>query len=118
MSCSSRAVAVSASSPAEARPKTSITSVSPIGRPASPTAPQKEMIWSKMDCPSRMPPSAARAIATSAPSSMAILSAAAISRSRPAISFTDRRLRSKRWQRETMVGSTLCGSVVANRNLM
>ena len=74
------------------------------------------MSWSRADWASRMPPSAPRATAMSAPSSASIFSASQMARRRWVISRVGMRLRSKRWQRDRMVAGTLFDSVVANMN--
>ena len=55
---------------------------------------------------------AERAIAATAPSSISIDSASATRRTTSAICSSEGRWKSKRWQRSTIVGITLCGSVV------
>ena len=60
-----------------------------------------------------MPPSAPRAIASSASSSIVMFSAVQMWRKRSTIKGVWMRRRSKRWQREMMVGRILSPSVVA-----
>jgi len=57
-----------------------------------------------------------RAMHASAAASTWIFSAAAIRCRQPTMSSTGIGLRSKRWQREMIVGSTFCTSVVAKTN--
>ena len=79
--------------------------------------PVKAMIWSSADSASRMPPSAPRAMASIASSSIETPSASQILRSWPQMSVCEILRRSKRWQRERIVPRTLSGSVVAKMNL-
>ena len=67
-----------------------------------------------MPSASRKLPLAARAIAPTAPSSTTNPSASEARRSTIAISSGEGRLKSKRWQRSTIVGITLWASVVAS----
>ncbi len=66
-----------------------------------------------MPSASRKLPEAERAIAPTAPSSISICSAAETRRTTSASWSSAGRWKSKRWQRSTIVGMTLCGSVVA-----
>ncbi len=66
-----------------------------------------------MPSASRKLPAAAREIAAIAPSSISIPSAAETRRSTSAICSSEGRWKSNRWQRSTIVGITLWGSVVA-----
>ena len=77
------------------------------------TVPLKEMSWSREESASRMPPSAPRAMAKSAFSSASMPSLAQTALSRATMSLVWMRRKSNRWQRDTMVGSTLSPSVVA-----
>ena len=72
-------------------------------------SPQKLMSWSSADSASRMQPSAPRAMANSAPSSIVTFSSPQIYLRCPAMRFTGMRRRSKRWQRDMIVGSTFSG---------
>ena len=107
--------AIALSSRPPASPKMSMTSCSWMVS-ASEVPPQNAMTVSMIDCASRIPPSAALAMHASAPSSMKIPSLSAMVLSRPMISGTGILRRSKRWHLEMMVGSSLCGSVVAKMN--
>ena len=59
---------------------------------------------------------AARASMPTAGSGISICSSSATRRSTLAICSSDGRWKSKRWQRSTIVGGTLCASVVASTN--
>ena len=76
--------------------------------------PENETSWSSEESASRIPPSAPRAIARSASSVAEMPSFPQMYFRREKMSFVWMRRRSKRWQRETMVASTLSPSVVAN----
>ncbi len=67
-----------------------------------------------MPSASRKLPLAAREIAATAPGSSVSSSASATRRITSAICSAAGRWKSKRWQRSTIVGITLCGSVVAS----
>ena len=67
-----------------------------------------------MPSASRKLPFADRAIAEVAPCSTSIPSLPATRSSTSAICAADGRWKSKRWQRSTIVGITLCASVVAS----
>ena len=67
---------------------------------------KKAIIWSSSDWASRIPPSAARAMALIAPSLIPTFSVSQMSFSRSAISRVGIGSRSNRWQREMIVGST------------
>ena len=119
---SSIALRIAATSPFSTAPA-SDSSSERLTRPKTPSAsassifePLKEMSWSRDESASRMPPSAPRAIARSASSVASTFSFAQTSFSRATMSWVWMRLRSKRWQREMMVASTLSPSVVAKMN--
>ena len=78
--------------------------------------PQNEITWSRMDCESRIPPLARRAMAMSAGRSAFTPSAFTMVVSRSAICTSGIGWNSKRWQREVMVAITLSDSVVAKMN--
>ena len=111
MSPASTASARSSTIARETSPKTPRTSSSEIFFPV------KAMIWSSADSASRMPPSAPRAIASSASGAASTPSALQIFPSCPTRSAWEILRRSKRWQRDWIVPMTLSGSVVAKMNL-
>ena len=96
--------------PREASPNMERTSASTI------RVPQKLINWSSVDCASRIPPSAPRAMACRAASSSSTCSWRAILPRCSTISGVGIRRRSNRWQRLRMVGRTFSGSVVAKMN--
>ena len=115
-----RIAAVSPLSIAHAR----FSSADRLTRPKTPSAASSvtlpslnETSWSREESASRMPPSAPRAIARSASSSASMPSFSQTCLSLDTMSFVCMRLKSKRWQREMIVGRTLSPSVVANTNL-
>ena len=69
------------------------------------------MLWASL-----IPPIAIRAIASRASPSTSMDSALQISSSFPMIKGTGMERNSKRWHLETIVGNTLCDSVVAKTN--
>ena len=79
--------------------------------------PVKLTTWSKMDSASRIPPSALRAITFNASGSAVMPSLEATYARCATVSSTPIRLKSYIWQRERMVGSILCFSVVARMNM-
>ena len=89
----------------------SITSLYVISSPA------KLAIWSKVDKASRIPPSDFTAITFNASASAFIPSLAAMPCKCATMSSTPMRLKSKTWQREMMVGSIFCFSVVAKMKM-
>jgi hypothetical protein len=78
--------------------------------------PENEMTWSRIDCESRIPPLARRAMAVSACSSAFTPSALTMRASWAAMTSSAIGWNSRRWQREVMVGRTLSDSVVARMN--
>ena len=109
------APATSRSSTSSAAWKSSSASTSP-SRPSTSSSvmapPPKEASCSRVVIASRIPPSAWRPMSVSAPSATFTPSASAIVRRRLTMSSTERRWKSKRWQREWIVSGTLCGCVV------
>ena len=97
---------------ASAAPSTASTS------PSSIEAPEYASSCSRVPSASRNEPVAERAISAHASSGIAIDSASAVRRRTFVIWATVGRLKSKRWQRSTTVGSTLLASVVASTKIV
>ena len=93
-----------------ATPSTARTSSVSTGLPPYATS------WSSVPRASRKLPPAAREIAPTAPSSISIPSATDTRSRTSAIWRAAGRWKSNRWQRSTIVGITLCASVVASTN--
>ena len=81
------------------------------------SVPQKATVWSKMVRASRIDPSALRAITCRDSSSMPTPSLSAITLRLRTMSIMLIRLKSYIWQRDRMVGITLCFSVVARMKI-
>ena len=94
----------------EVKPKTSSTFASVM------VSPQKATSWSSIDWASRIPPSAPLAMAQAADSWSWMPSSREMWSRCPAMVSEGIGRRSKRWQRERMVGRILFASVVAKMN--